>query len=192
MACNTASALALADIEVPVPTWGVIEPGAAHAAAISKGRIGVIATESTTRSQAYPRALEALRPELEVMSIACPLLVPLVEEGWLEDPISAAICAKYVGPLLQWGMDTMVLGCTHYPMLRTTLQKLVGVGITLVDSAEVVAAQVNNEIEPDIRATFQNAPQHHFCVTDAAEGFSRMAKNFLDNEDLSLELVEVT
>ncbi len=192
VACNTASALALDDIEVPVPTWGVIQPGAARAATISKGRIGVIATDSTTRSQAYPRALKALRPDLEVMSVACPLLVPLVEVGWLDDAISTAICEKYVEPLLRWGMDTMVLGCTHYPMLRSTLQKLVGAEIPLVDSAEVVAAQVDDEIDSGIRAPSQNTPQHHFCVTDAAEGFSKMAKSFLDDTSLSLELVEVT
>jgi glutamate racemase len=192
VACNTASALALGNIQTELPTWGVIDPGAQRAAAVSRGRIGVIATESTTRSQAYPLALRALRPELEIMSVACPLLVPLVEESWLDDPISTAITARYLEPLLQWGMDTLVLGCTHYPLLRNTFRDLVGSEVTLVDSAEVVAAKIDVEMEASIRAAQNQVPEHHFCITDAGENFARMARGFLDDNNPSLELVEVT
>ena len=122
VACNTASALALPDLDLHgVPTWGVIEPGARAAAAVSRGRVGVIATEATVRSDAYPRALRALRPDLEILSQACPLFVPLVEEGWHDDPITAEVAERYLRPLLAAGIDTLVLGCTHYPLLKPVL-----------------------------------------------------------------------
>ena len=118
IACNTASALALPRLGAPpVPTWGVVEPGARRAAAVSAGRVGVIATASTVRSDAYRRALLACRPGLEVRSLACPLFVPLVEEGWHDDPIAEQVARRYLEPLLAAGVDTLLLGCTHYPLL---------------------------------------------------------------------------
>ena len=135
VACNSASAMALSTLEASAPVWGVIEPGAAAAAARSAGRVGVIATEATVRSRAYPRALEKLRPELAVLAQPCPLLVPLVEEGWLDDEITERVIRRYLAPLLEWGMDTLVLGCTHYPLLEATLRRVVGPEVALVDSA---------------------------------------------------------
>jgi glutamate racemase len=108
VACNTASALALPHLDPHVPTWGVIEPGARKAAAVSHGRVGVIATEATVLSDAYPRALRALRPDLVILSQACPLFVPLVEEGWLDDPITEQVAERYLRPLLDAGIDTLV------------------------------------------------------------------------------------
>ncbi|RPH56342.1 glutamate racemase, partial [bacterium] len=126
VACNTASALALPHLEPLVPTWGVIEPGARKAAAVSRGRVGVIATEATVRSDAYPRALRALRPDLKILSQACPLFVPLVEEGWHDDPITEEVAERYLRPLLDAGIDTLVLGCTHYPLLKPVLHRVAG------------------------------------------------------------------
>lgn len=189
VACNTASALALPALRPPVPTWGVIEPGAARAAALSRGRVGVIATEATIRSDAYARALRACAPQLAVLSKACPLLVPLVEEGWLDDEIAEATARRYLSPLLEASIDTLVLGCTHYPLLAPLLSRIVGEEITLVDSAEataeLVAAELAERAEP-------GAPvEHHFCVTDAGERFERLAGAFLGEQRLSLEWVDV-
>ena len=141
VACNTASALALPNLDMhEVPTWGVIEPGAYRAAAVSRGKVGVIATEATVRSDAYPRALRTFRPELEIVSRSCPLLGPLVEEGWHDDPITEEVARRYLEPLLEAGIDTLVLGCTHYPLLVPVLQRVAGPGVTLVDSAEAAVA----------------------------------------------------
>jgi glutamate racemase len=190
VACNTASALALPHLDPHVPTWGVIEPGARKAAAVSRGRVGVIATEATVRSDAYPRALRALRPDLEILSQACPLFVPLVEEGWHDDPITEEVAGRYLRPLLEAGVDTLVLGCTHYPLLKPVLHRVAGPDVTLVDSAEVVAEMVAKGIEAG-GLTATHPPEHHFCVTDAGAGFRKLASRILGEEEVSLEWVEV-
>lgn len=142
VACNTASALALEGLSTGLPLWGVIEPGAARAAAVSAGRIGVIGTEATVLSDAYGRALRRLRPELEVHSGACPLFVPLVEEGWLDDAVTEAVARRYLAPLLARGIDTLVLGCTHYPLLTPLLRELAGPSPAIVESGAAVARQL--------------------------------------------------
>jgi glutamate racemase len=190
IACNTASALALPHLEPHVPTWGVIEPGARKAAALSRGRVGVIATEATVRSDAYPRALRALRPDLEILSQACPLFVPLVEEGWHDDPVTEQVAERYLRPLLEAGIDTLVLGCTHYPLLKPVLQRVTGPEVTLVDSAEVVAEMVAEGIDAG-GLTATHAPVHHFCVTDAGASFRKLAGRILGEPEVSLEWVEV-
>lgn len=191
IACNTASALGLDDLESDVPTWGVIEPGARRAAAVSRGRVGVIATESTVRSGAYPRALAKIRPELEVVSQPCPLFVPLVEEGWHDDPVTAEVAARYLAPLLEAQVDTIVLGCTHYPLLRPVLERAAP-GVALVDSAETVAEQVAAGLaEAGLAAPAGQAPEHHLSVTDAGPTFERIASRILGDPGLALEWVEV-
>jgi glutamate racemase len=191
VACNTASAVALDRIETPVPLWGVIEPGARQAVAATAGRVGVIATESTVRSSAYDRALKRLRPELQVTSRACPLFVPLVEEGWHDDPVTVEIARRYLEPLLAEKIDTLVLGCTHYPLLVPLLQRLTGGEVALIDSAEAVAAEVADELgRLDLLAN-EDRPEHHFCVTDAGERFARIARMVLGDGEVSLELVDV-
>jgi glutamate racemase len=191
VACNTASALALPTLDMQdVPTWGVIEPGARKAAEVSRGRVGVIATEATVRSGAYARALRQHRPELEILSQPCPLFVPLVEEGWHDDPITREVAERYLQPLLAAGIDTLVLGCTHYPLLVPVLQRVVGPQVRLVDSAEVVAEQVARGLaERQLEAT--HSPSHHFCVTDTGETFQRIARRILQDPDVALEWVEV-
>jgi len=191
VACNTASALALPDLDLHgVPTWGVIEPGARAAAAVSRGKVGVIATEATVRSDAYPRALRAIRPDLEILSRACPLFVPLVEEGWHDDPVTAEVAERYLRPLLAAGVDTLVLGCTHYPLLKPVLQRVAGPDVVLVDSAEQVAEMVAAGLaEQGLEST--HAASHHFCVTDSGETFQRLARTILKDDGVTLEWVEV-
>lgn len=192
VACNTASALALPHLDPEVPTWGVIEPGAQKAAVVSRGRVGVIATEATVRSDAYPRALRRLRPDLEILSQPCPLFVPLVEEGWHDDPVTEQVASRYLRPLLDAGIDTLVLGCTHYPLLKPVLHKVVGPDVNLVDSAEAVAEVVAEGLaERGLEAT-RPTPDNHLCVTDASENFRRLAERILGDPDVPLEWVEVT
>ncbi|HEX2224131.1 MAG TPA: glutamate racemase [Thermoanaerobaculia bacterium] len=192
VACNTASALALPHLpEEVVPVWGVIEPGARKAAAVSRGRVGVIATEATVRSDAYPRALRAVRPDLEILSRACPLFVPLVEEGWHDDPVTEQVAERYLRPLLDAGVDTLVLGCTHYPLLVPVLERVAGPGVTLVDSAEAVAEVVAEGLAERGMAAAGQEPSHRLCVTDAGESFHRLAGKILGDPDVPLEWVEV-
>jgi glutamate racemase len=190
VACNTASALALPHLETALPVWGVIAPGARRAVAVSEGRVGVIATESTIRSDAYAAALRRLRPELEVVSQACPLLVPLVEEGWMDDPVTIEIVHRYLEPVLATRIDTLVLGCTHYPLLVPAIAKVAGPGVRLVDSAEAVAGEVEAGLERlGLRATGRQG-EDHVCVTDAGERFERLAKEIL-HRPVRLELVDL-
>ncbi len=203
VACNTASALALEELDYPLPIWGVVEPGAVAAVAATRGRLGVIATESTIRSDAYGRAIRRLDPAIEIHSRACPLFVPLVEEGWHDDPISEQIAERYLASLLGAGIDALVLGCTHYPLLKPVLQRVAGAGVRLVDSAETVAREVARGLGASglaSGASAGRAPEHHFCVTDSGEHFARIAKDLLAHTpetevgqvpEISLELVEV-
>ena len=190
VACNTASAMALDGLEVAVPLWGVVEPGARRAAELSEGRVGVIGTESTMLSDAYPRALRHARPDLEIFSRACPLFVPLVEEGWHDDEITEAIARRYLEPLLEEGIDTLVLGCTHYPLLAPLIQRVVGEGVRLVDSAESVAETVAASLDAATGGR-QESPEHHFCVTDGPDRFGGLARRILGDSRVSLELVEM-
>lgn len=195
VACNTASALALPllDPEVPdiLPIWGVIEPGARKAAEQSRGRVGIIATEATVRSDAYARELRRLRPDLEILSRACPLFVPLVEEGWHDDPVTEEVARRYLAPLLDAGVDTLVLGCTHYPLLKPVLQRVAGPDVALVDSAEAVADVVAEGLAERGLEAGEKPPASHLCVTDAGESFRRLAARILGEKDLPLEWVEV-
>ena len=196
MACNTASALAVPyldrDGDFDIPLWGVIEAGAERAAAVSDGRVGVIATESTVRSDAYAQALLRERPDLEVTSQACPLFVPLVEEGWHDDPIAEMVARRYIEPLLETGIDTLVLGCTHYPLLVPVLSRVAGDGVKLVDSASSVADRVAEDLEAaGLAAPEGHGNDLHAYVTDTADRFARLAKDIV-GEDVTFELVDVT
>ena len=150
----------------------------------------MIATEATVRSDAYPKALRAVRPDLEILSQACPLFVPLVEEGWHDDPVTAEVAERYLRPLLDAGVDTLVLGCTHYPLLKPVLQRIAGPDVMLVDSAEAVAEMVAAGLaEKGLESTHE--PHHHFCVTDSGETFQRLARTILKDDGVALEWVEV-
>ena len=152
VACNTASALALTALEarLPVPVVGVIRPGAEAAVAATRNRhIGVIGTRATIKSGAYERAIRVLDPEVQVSARPCPLFVPLIEEGWLEGEITDGVVRQYLQPLVDAGIDTLVLGCTHYPLLRDTLAKFLGNAVRLVDSAENCARAVAQLLEKE-------------------------------------------
>jgi len=213
VACNTASALALPVIRarVNIPVVGVIDPGAAAAveAAAAGGRIGVIATEATVRSGAYARAIRELAPEAEVCERACPLFVSLAEEGWGETDVARTVAAEYLNGLDGGRLDALVLGCTHYPILRRVIQETVGADVRLIDSGEATAKSVERALEGGNlrRRGFDTATGRllkdrarerrlcddldHFYVTDAEERFARVAERFLGSAPTRLEAVEV-
>ena len=191
VACNTASATALDAVATPVPTWGVIEPGARAAAAAARGRVGVIATESTIASGVYPRSLRRLRPDLVVVSRACPLFVPLVEEGWEDDPVAELVARRYLAPLLAERVDTLVLGCTHYPLLVAVLRRVMGDEVALVDSAAAVSREVAGALDAmGLLASTAAAPRHRILVTDASPPFERLARRILGAQ-IELEAVDI-
>jgi glutamate racemase len=166
--------------------------GAPRAAALTRGKVGVIATESTINSDAYGRELRRLRPDLEVVSQACPLFVPLVEEGWHDDPVAREVARRYLAPLRAQEIDTLVLGCTHYPLLRDVIAEVMGPDVQLVDSAQAVAEVMAADLARlDLMRDGRARPEHHFCVTDAGERFAKIGALFLGAEALSLEWVDV-
>ena len=185
VACNTASALAVPSLSLsyPVPLVGVIEPGAAAAVlATRNGRIGVIGTKATVTSDAYGKAIRALNPEIIVTAVACPLLVPLIEEGLFEDEITRTMVRRYLEPLLRAGIDTLVLGCTHYPLLKRVIARICGKQVTLVDSAENCALAVRALLAPSGQgeSTPDGTSRLDVLLTDSSEGFLRIAEKSLD------------
>jgi glutamate racemase len=188
VACNTATSAALPTLQqaLEIPVIGVIEPGAQAAVNVTKGRVGVIATEGTVKSQAYTRAIQKINPKIEVIEAAAPLFVALAEEGWANTHVAREVAEIYLEPLLDAGIDTLVLGCTHYPILRGTIEHVVGEKVTIVDSAETTAAWVK-ELCGAPGGT--KAGPHTFLVTDAADRFRRIASDFLEHEIEQLELV---
>jgi glutamate racemase len=182
VACNTASAVALAALAArfPVPVIGVIEPGARAALARTKrGRIGVIGTESTIASGAYTRALRTLGAAVEIYTRACPLLVPLAEEGWTEGPVARAVVETYLASLKKSSIDTLVLGCTHYPLLRGVIAEVMGPAVALVDSAEETARAVAALLASRGLARADGAGTTSFFVTDVPDRFIRIGQRFL-------------
>ena len=183
VACNTASAVALDDLAKhnQIPVVGVIEPGARRALEVtSNGRIGVVGTEGTIRSGAYERALRAGRPDVIVHAAACPLFVPLAEEGWAGHEVARLTAREYLTPLLDKGIDTLVLGCTHYPLLKQMLQEVVGPDVQLVDSAQETAKAVAAQLKEHqlLRQTTPVQPPRYF-VTDIPDRFERVGGAFL-------------
>lgn len=188
VACNTASAVALPALQrcLQVPVVGVIEPGAAAAIdATHNHRIGVIGTEGTMQSGAYQTALQRLSPQSHVVGAACPLFVPLAEEGWHEHDVARLAAREYLQPLLAANIDTLVLGCTHYPLLKGTLTQLLANPVRLVDSAEATAQAVaeilwahNYQCEPAVSKP--EGPR--FYVTDVPDRFARVGSIFLGYE----------
>ncbi|MDP8201106.1 MAG: glutamate racemase [Candidatus Tenebribacter burtonii] len=180
VACNTSSATALTQLQklLPVPVLGVIEPGALSAVKTSSNkRIGVIGTEGTIRSQAYSSAISKLDKDCDVFSKACPLFVPLAEEGWESHEVTQLTIKEYLTSFLKHGIDTLVLGCTHYPILKTSIQKFVGNKITLVDSSEAVTDKLN-EILPNRENKVTG--QDWFYVSDNEEKFNLIASKILN------------
>jgi glutamate racemase len=207
VACNTASALALPAIReaVSVDVIGVIEPGARAAVESSGSReatsIGVIATEATIQSRAYANAIAKLAPSIKVLERACPLFVALAEEGWAETDVARTIAAEYLREMKEDHVGTLVLGCTHYPILRHVIHETMGKDAVLIDSGEATARDVEALLAAKGRArkaSEDRARERHLCddldhfyVTDAAERFSRVAERFLGVAPSVLEAVEV-
>lgn len=212
VACNTASALAVPAIRaaVSVPVVGMIGPGARAAVREAAGgaSVGVVATESTVKSGAYSKAIRALAPEVEVYERACPLFVSLAEEGWADSQVARMVAEEYLSEMRGRGVAALVMGCTHYPILRQVIQEAVGAGVRLIDSGEAAAGAVEALIETeDLRRTatqelrdLREAGAHarylcddldHFYVTDAAERFAHVAERFLGVAPKRLEAVEV-
>jgi len=190
IACNTATALALGEIRaaVKVPVVGVIEPGAQRAAQISRTRkAAVIATEATVASHAYRRALQELG--LEATEKACPLFVPLVEEGWVEHPVTEQVAHIYLDEVLRGPADTMVLGCTHYPLLTPLLRRVVPARVRLVDSAESTAAVVRQHYGNAVASGPPGAVR--FFATDSVEKFRRAGEKFLGCKIDNVQHVEL-
>lgn len=185
VACNTASAVALgalAEALAPTPVIGVVLPGAAAACAASEGHIAVIATEGTVRGGAYVRAIHAINPGLRVSQVACSLFVTLAEEGWIDGPVLAQAAHRYLDPLFRGAAgvpDTLLLGCTHFPVLAPALGALLGRNVRLVDSAATTAEAVAALLPArGLANTAQTAGQTRFLVTDSPERFSRVGGIF--------------
>jgi glutamate racemase len=200
VACNTASAVALADLVaefVPVPVLGVVEPGAAAACAVTRtAHIAVVATESTVRGGAYQSAIHRRRPDASVAAVACPLFVALAEEGWTDGPVVEAVIHRYLDEPFDAAApvrpDTLVLGCTHFPVLAPAIRKVLGERVAIVDSAETTAAALVGVLD----AAGLRRPAHlvggciELLATDSAERFARVGGTFL-GRPLQLSDVEV-
>ncbi len=183
VACNTATAHALPTLrdELPVPVVGVVEPGARAAVRASRtGEIGVIGTVGTVNSGAYERAIHAIAPHARIRALPCPLFVPLVEEGWTDHAATQLIAGEYLRPLVSSHVDTLVLGCTHYPLLKAAIGDVVGRSVRLIDSAAETAAETGRVLaERAVCAEPGSVVRHRFVASDAPEHFSRMASRFL-------------
>lgn len=205
VACNTASALALPKIRerIGLDVVGVIGPGGRKAVALTSARsdprIGVIATEATVQSNAYAEAIRRASPDAEVFQTACPLFVSLAEEGWTHEAETHSIAAKYLAEMKDFGPDVLVLGCTHYPILRDVIQHAVGENVMLIDSGEAAAEEVENLLKDKSLGSTEAVEGSrslcddldHFYVTDAAERFARVAERFLGTQPSKLEAIEV-
>jgi glutamate racemase len=193
VACNTSTAHALDVLRAssPVPVIGVIEPGARAAIAASRGgTIGVIGTAGTIASGAYGRAIRAISPGAVVVEQACPLFVPLVEEGWFDHPATELVAREYLGRLREAGVDTLVLGCTHYPLLKPLLARVMGPEVRLIDSAEETATVVAGTLG----SSGQEAPRgavvtHRFVVSDDEARFLTVGSRFIGKRLVKADVV---
>ena len=189
VACNTASAFALDAVrdEFDIPIIGVIEPGAKVAAAQTRNkRVGIIGTVGTVGSGIHAEYLKHLDPEITVFGKACPLFVPLVEEGWLHDPVTDEIASRYLSILKERYIDTLVLGCTHYPLLRSTMRRLMGEDVTLVNPAYETAIELRGLLAEHGLSRDPFAPfageKYQFYVSDLAEKFTDFASSILPED----------
>lgn len=206
VACNTASAVAVDDLRrafAPLPVVGVVEPGAeAACAATRSGRILLTGTEGTLAGGAYQRAIARRRPSAEILAVPCPLFVALAEEGWTDGEIAEAVARRYLAPALADGrtartvIDTVVLGCTHFPVLRGVIARVCGPSVTLVDSAETTAEVVARKLERgQLAASERLRPNEglRFLATDAPQRFARVGAGFLGEaiDSAVVELVDL-
>jgi glutamate racemase len=195
VACNTVSAHSLPVLQqmLPIPVVGVIEPGAQAAAARTRGgSIAVLGTPATIASGAYQAALRRLAPLTPVLARACPLLVPLAEEGWTDGEVPRLVAERYLGDLRRSGVDTAVLGCTHYPLLAHTIGEVLGPQVTIVDSAEATANAAANLLESQgLLRESGPPPRHRTLCTDVPDRFRAVAERFLGRPVGQVELVDL-
>lgn len=198
VACNTASAYALDEIEkeLDIPIVGVVKPGAKVAAEVTRNkRVGVIATAGTIQSQIYTEYIQGIQSDIQVIGKACPLFVPLVEEGLLEDPVTDEIATRYLNELKDIDIDTLILGCTHYPLIRSTVGRIMGEGVTLVNPAYETAIELRLLLEregllnPSAQRLGTN--QYQFFVSDGADKFKTFANSILKYGILSAQVIHI-
>ncbi len=196
VACNTATAHALELLQQtqPVPVIGVIEPGARAAVRATRGGpVGVIGTAGTIASGAYERAIHTIAPTVDVRAVACPLFVPLVEEGWTEHDATRLIVHEYLSPLRAGRIDTLVLGCTHYPLLASVLRDEIGTDVVLIDSAAETATETVRILQQrDLCNAATESPRYRIAVSDAPERFLQLGRQFLDTPIAHVEHVAFT
>lgn len=198
VACNTASAYALDELEkeTDVPLIGVVKPGAKSAAEVTKnGRIGVIATEATIGSRIYSKYIKELNKDVTIYGKACPLFVPLVEEGLWKDPVTDEIAGRYLAELIDIDIDTLILGCTHYPLIRSTLGRIVGENVTLVNPAYETARELK-ELLAEKGLLNEESPKlgenpYQFYVSDGAEKFKQFANSIIKYGILSAKTINI-
>jgi glutamate racemase len=191
VACNTATAHALPTLrdELDVPVIGVVEPGARAAVRATRtGHIGVIGTAGTIRSQAYDRAIRAENPEVRVTTLACPLFVPMVEEGWVDHEATHLIAEEYLAPFVKDPIDTLVLGCTHYPLLKPVIGEIVGRSVRLIDSAEETALDARRMLAANDLTAVDREGAYRFIASDDPQQFLTLGRRFLGS---AIERVEV-
>lgn len=198
VACNTASAYALDEIEkeIDIPIIGVVRPGAKVAAeATHNGRIGVIGTEGTTGSHIYSTYINAIDPRMKIIEKACPLFTPLVEEGLWKDPVTDEIASRYLRGLIDCDIDTLILGCTHYPLIRSTIGKVMGESVTLVNPAYETARELKELLTKENLLNRKKARpgKNHYCfyVSDMADKFQTFASSILKYGILSAKTINI-
>lgn len=198
IACNTASAYALDELEkeIDIPIIGVVRPGAKVAAEVTKnGKIGVIATQATIGSQIYTRYIKEINSNVTIYGKACPLFVPLVEEGLWQDPVTDEIAKRYLSELIDIGIDTLIMGCTHYPLIRSTIGRVIGEDVTLVNPAYETALELKSMLKE--RGLLSQEPpklgsnQYQFYVSDAAGKFKQFANSIIKYGILSAKTVNI-
>ncbi len=195
IACNTASSVALQSLrwDYKIPIVGVIEPGARKAAATTKTGIGgVIGTPSTILSNSYKQALENVNPDIKVISKPCPLFVSLADEGWTHGKITEMIVEKYLIEISGEGIDVLILGCTHYPLLKDSIQNFLGNEITLVDSAEETALEIKRTLdEKDLTNKTEHIQKREYYLTDVSDTFIDVANRFLGEKIEKIDMVDI-
>lgn len=195
VACNTASAVAIDELKskFEIPIIGMINPGAKTAINETKNkRIGVIGTETTILNKAYSKAINKIDKEIKVFEKACPLFVPLAEEGWINHPATKLIAEEYLSELKKENIDTLILGCTHYPILKDVIQEVIGKNVKLIDSGSAASVEVNEYLEGRGIKNFQhNIGKYEYYVSDVPKKFKEIADRFLGKELEFIEKVEL-
>jgi glutamate racemase len=195
VACHTATSFAM-DLLLEthdLPILGVVDPGIEAAlAATRNGKIGVIGTRGTVTSRTYETKLKAVRPDIRLSAQACPLFVPLVEEGWLDTDVTREVARIYLQPMIQAEIDTLILGCTHYPLLKSVIREILGPGVQLIDSAEETAKAAARELEWNgLKNGTKGLPNHRFYVSDIPHRFQEIGERFLGRPLGVVERVEL-